>query len=174
MTRNHCQTKNAQTQTCCKSSMVLTSILKSIWLDPRTHGPQEIGKCLKLALEGMTRLHKQQAPWTLRSSCLVDNLVQPMQLCTQVMKTVSSENKACICTGLAFQAARLQPRPRRTLYCNINPFWVASWASQARGHRMEQTHYQSDPPSRSPNLRRPPPPLLMDGGPGPFHDCEER
>ena len=155
--------------------MVLTSILKSIWLDRRIHGPQEIGTCLKLAQEGMTRHHKQQASWTLRSSCLVDNLVQPVQFCAQVMKIVFSENKACICTGLALQPARLRPRTRRTLYCNLNPFWVASWASQAWGHRMEQTHYQSDPPTRSPNLRRrPPPPLLMDGGPGPFHDCAAR
>ena len=154
--------------------MVLTSKLKSIWLDLRTQGPQEIGTCLKLALEGMKRVHKQQAPWTLRSACLVDNLVQPVRFCTQVMKIVSSENKACICTRLALQPTRLRPRPRRTLYCNLNPFWVASWASQARGHRMEQTHSQSDPPTRNPNLRPPPPPLLKDGGPGPFHDCEER
>ena len=174
MTRNHCQAKNSQTQTCCTSSMVVTSILKSILLDQPNHGPQEIGTCLNLAQEGMTRTHKQQAPWTLRSSCLVDNLVQPVRFCTQVMKIVSSENKACICTRLALQPTRLRPRPRRTLYCNLNPFWVASWASQARGRRMEQTLYRSDPPTRSPILRRPPPPLLMDGGPKPSHDCEAK
>ena len=174
MTSNHCQAKNAQTQTCCKSSTVVTLILKSICLDQPIHGPQEIGTWEKLAQEGMTRPHKQQAPWTLRSSCIDDNLMQPVRCCTQIMKIVSSENKACICTGLALEPARLRPRPRRTLYFNLNPFWVASWASSAKGRLMEQTHYQSDPPTRSPNLRRPPPPLLMDGGPGPSHDCGER
>ena len=156
--------------------MSLMLVFCTLWADRHIQCFQETPTCLILGLKKLKRPQTPLAPWTPAHFFSQQQSCATCRFSHHHMVMVSSQKKQLHMYRAGSSASQIAAGSQGglTLYYVLNLFSPASSAWQARGHRTERTPYQSSRQTRTPSLRRPPPPLQRDGGPKPFRGCATR